>query len=58
MLFESDYELLKECISCRKEEIRAELENEKANEMMKGWNEIKIYQLEQLENKLNKWMIQ
>lgn len=58
MLFESDYELLKECISCRKEEIRAELENEKANEMMKGWNEIKIYQLEQLENKLKKWMIQ
>lgn len=51
VLFDTDYELLKECVIVRKEQIKLLLENDSVS---KEWNEFKLFQLEKLEKKLTK----
>lgn len=54
-LFDSEYELVKECIVVRKEQIKLLLETANSNDSIsKEWNEFKLFQLEKLEKKLTK----
>lgn len=54
-LFDSEYELVKECIVVRKEQIKLLLETANSNDFIsKEWYEFKLFQLEKLEKKLTK----
>lgn len=54
-LFDSEYELVKECIVVRKEQIKLLLETANSNDSIsKEWYEFKLFQLEKLEKKLTK----
>lgn len=54
-LFDSECELVKECIVVRKEQIKLLLETANSNDSIsKEWYEFKLFQLEKLEKKLTK----
>ena len=57
-LFDNEYELIKECIAIRKEQIKLLLETASSDDSIsKEWNEFKLFQLEKLEKKLTKMFL-